>query len=157
MKIMFICTGNTCRSAMAHHMLEKMVVEKQLPIQVYSCGIYAGTGDGATYEAIEVMQEYDVDLKKHRATNIAEAPLEDMDVILCATTGHKQMVMRMYPHLKEKIYTIKEYADKDKPVEDKDIHDPWGYTLATYRQCASQIQTCLEKIIENEQKYCNEP
>lgn len=147
MKIMFICTGNTCRSAMAHHLLEKIATEKNKDIQAYSCGIYAQTGDGATYEAIEVMKEYGVDLTKHTATNIAEAPLKEMDLILCATTAHKQAVIMLHPELKEKIYTIKEYAEKDKTLEDKDIKDPWGYTLATYRQCASEIETCIEKII----------
>ena len=149
MKIMFICTGNTCRSAMAHHLMEKKVKEKHLNVQVYSCGIYANTGDGATDEAIEVMEEYGVDMKCHRATNIAKAPLEKMNLILCMTTGHKQIVMRMYPDLKEKIFTLKEYAEKDKAIDDKNIDDPWGYTLATYRACASQIDNCLEKILDS--------
>ena len=41
MKIMFICTGNICRSAMAHVMLEKKAIEKNKDIEVYSCGVYA--------------------------------------------------------------------------------------------------------------------
>ena len=44
LKIMFVCTGNTCRSAMAHHMLEKMIKEKD-NVEVYSCGIYADSGE----------------------------------------------------------------------------------------------------------------
>ena len=56
MKIMFVCTGNTCRSAMAHHMLEKMVEDKK-DIEVYSCGIYADSGEPSTYNAIEIMKE----------------------------------------------------------------------------------------------------
>ena len=60
MKIMFVCTGNTCRSAMAHHMLEKMIKEKD-NVEVYSCGIYADSGEPATYSAIDVMKEYGVD------------------------------------------------------------------------------------------------
>jgi len=132
---------------MAHHLLEKMAAEKQKDIQVYSCGIYAQTGDGATYEAIEVMKEYGVDLKKHRATNIAQAPLDQMDLILCATTSHKQAVKMLRPELAEKIYTLKEYTQTD--TEEKDIPDPWGYTQETYRRCASEIEKCLEKIVNS--------
>jgi len=145
---MFICTGNTCRSAMAHHLAEKIAKEKKKDIQIYSCGIYAITGDEATNEAKEVMKEYEVDLRGHKATNIKEAPINEMDLLLCATEEHKQIVIHMYPELKEKTYTIKEYAEKGSRVENKDIKDPWGYTLATYRKCASEIETCLEKIIQ---------
>ncbi len=71
LKIMFICTGNICRSAMAHWLLKKKLEEKNVKnVEVYSSGIYAVQGDTSTYEAIEVMEEYGVDLKKHRATNI---------------------------------------------------------------------------------------
>ena len=89
MKIMFICTGNICRSAMAHKMLEKKAKEQEKDIKVYSCGIWAQDGDIPTYEGIEVMKEYGIDLKTHRATNIKSSNIEDMDVILCATFNHK--------------------------------------------------------------------
>ena len=68
---MFICTGNICRSAMAHWLLKKKLEQNNIQnVEVYSSGIYAMQGDISTDEAIEVMEEYGVDLKKHRATNI---------------------------------------------------------------------------------------
>ena len=54
---------------MAHHMLEKMVEDKK-DIEVYSCGIYADSGEPSTYNAIEIMKEYGIDMKNHRASNI---------------------------------------------------------------------------------------
>ena len=110
MKIMFICTGNICRSAMAHVMLEDKVKKQNKDIQVYSCGVYAQNGDISTDEAIETMEEYGIDLKKHRATNIRSSKIEDMDIILCATTAHKNNVKNMYPKLSNKVFTMKEYA-----------------------------------------------
>ncbi len=67
-------------------------------------------GDIPTYEGIEIMKRYGIDLKNHRATNIRNSNIEDMDVILCATNNHKRSVIEMYPHLKEKVYTMKEYV-----------------------------------------------
>ena len=67
MKIMFICTGNICRSAMAHVMFAKIAKEQNKDIQVYSCGVYAENGDVSTKEAIETMHEYGIDLRNHRA------------------------------------------------------------------------------------------
>lgn len=110
MKIMFICTGNICRSAMAHVMLEDKAKKQNKDIQVYSCGVYAQNGDISTDEAIETMEEYGIDLKKHRATNIRSSKIEDMDIILCATTAHKNNVKNMYPKLSNKVFTMKEYA-----------------------------------------------
>ena len=61
-------------------------------------------------EAIEVMKEYGINLENHRATNIKNSDIEQMDIILCATTAHKNNVINMYPNLEEKIFTMKEYA-----------------------------------------------
>ena len=144
MKIMFICTGNICRSAMAHRMLEKRAKEEKKNIEVYSCGVYAINGDVPTYEGIEVMKEYGIDLSKHRATNIRNSGIEDMDVILCATNSHKNNVIAMYPKLKEKVFTMKEYAGYKEGL---DIKDPWGYGIETYRMCASEIENCINRII----------
>lgn len=109
-KIMFICTGNICRSAMAHGLMEKLVKDKNKNVEVYSCGIFADDGDRPTFNAIEAISEYGVDLKNHRATNIRSSKIKDMDIILCATTSHKSNVVNMYPDLKDKIFTIKEFA-----------------------------------------------
>lgn len=146
MKVMFICTGNICRSAMAHKMLEKKSKEENKDIEVYSCGVFAEDGDVPTYEGIDVMREYGIDLSKHRATNIRNSNIKDMDVILCATNSHKNNVISMYPELKEKVYTMKEYAGYDK--KDIDIKDPWGYGIATYRMCVAEIEDCINKYIE---------
>ena len=146
MKIMFICTGNICRSAMAHRMLEKRVKELGKNVQVYSCGVWAQNGDIPTYEGIEVMKNYGIDLKNHRATNIRNSNIEEMDVILCATNNHKMNVIAMYPELKGKVFTMKE--DAEYPDNDLDIKDPWGYGLDVYKKCAKEIENCIEKILE---------
>lgn len=74
MKIMFICTGNICRSAMAHWLLKKKTEDLgREDIEVYSCGVHAQNGDIPTYEAKKVMKdEYDVDMQEHKATNIKD-------------------------------------------------------------------------------------
>ncbi len=149
MKIMFICTGNICRSAMAHKLMEKKLKDNNIKdVEVYSCGIYAYDGDVPTDEAREVMQEYGVDMSTHRATNIAHSKIKEMDLILCATTSHKSAVMQMYPELKDKVYTMKEYINDDEEQQDLDIKDPWGYGVETYRFCVAEIDKCLNKLIQ---------
>lgn len=92
------------------------------------------------------MQDYEIDLKLHKATNIKNTDIESMDIILCATTAHKINVVSLYPKVKDKTFTIKEYAGYEGI--DLDIKDPWGYDFETYKRCAEEINNCLEKIIE---------
>ena len=149
MNIMFVCTGNICRSAMAHRLLEKKLKDNKIKnVKVYSCGIFAEDGDSPTYNAEEAMKEYDVDIKMHKATNIQNSKIQAMDLILCATKSHKNSVLQMYPELSDKVFTMKEYVEYDKNKMDIDIKDPWGYDLETYRICLSQIDRCLELLIK---------
>ena len=149
MKIMFICTGNICRSAMAHKLLEKKLEQNnRSDVEVFSCGTFANPKEKSTYSALEVMKEYEVDLSSHQATNIFKSPIQDMDLILCATTSHKYFVLQQYPDLEGKVFTMKEYVHFDESGKDIDISDPWGYDIEIYRFCAGEIDTCLDKLLE---------
>lgn len=148
MKIMFVCTGNTCRSAMAEGLAKKIIKEKKLDIEVYSAGIFAMDGEHASYNSVAIMKEYDVDLALHTATSIENSEIEKMDLILCATKNHKAQLISKYSDEKEKIFTMKEYAGLDNNGQDMDISDPWGYNMNTYRMCAAEISLCVDKIIE---------
>ena len=146
LKIMFVCTGNICRSAMAEKLLSKRANEEKLDIEVYSCGTYAENGDYPTDEAIDTMKDYGIDMKSHRATNIRNSKIEDMDIILCATRNHKNMVLYMYPDLAGKVFTMKEYVgDVENGI---DISDPWGCSITVYRMCAAELDKIVEKIIQ---------
>ena len=148
MNIMFVCTGNTCRSAMAEALAKKQITEKKLNINVCSSGTFAITGEHASYNSIAVMKEYDVDLLFHKSTSINDVDLNSIDLILCATENHKRNLLSTHSELKDKIFTMKEYANIDNDGKDMDIKDPWGYDLNTYRMCAAEISLCVDKIIE---------
>ena len=108
MNIMFVCTGNTCRSAMAEGLAKKLIDEKKLDINVSSSGIFAMKGEHASFNSVAIMKEYDVDIVTHTATPIEESNIEKMDYIFGATYGHKSQIIARYPDLKDKVYTMKE-------------------------------------------------
>lgn len=147
--IMFVCTGNICRSAMAHHYCQKRVydLKRENEIVVSSCGTSALNGDKSTQAAITVMKKYDVDLTKHRATSMFDIDLENYDLILCMTEQHKYNLLAFFPKLKDKVFTLKEYV-LGKDIKNVDIDDPWGYGIEIYDACAKEIVYCVDKLLE---------
>ncbi len=154
MKIMFICTGNICRSAMADWMMKDKIKKNNINnIQIFSSGIYAQDGDIPTYEAIETMGENGIDLRKHSATNTMNSNINEMDLILGMTQSHKNELIYLYPNLKDKIFTLKEYVNYNKEGHNNiNIKDPWGFDIDTYRACAAEIDECLELLIKKLKK-----
>lgn len=154
--IMFVCTGNICRSAMADCILNDKIFKKGLSdkVRVCSSGVSAYTGDIPTDEAISVMRdEFNLDLSNHRATNVADSDVMHMDLILAMTLRHKFFLVSMYPELKDKIYTLREYVGDDG--NNANIDDPYGYGKSVYSSCAAQINDCIDKLLvklENEGK-----
>jgi protein-tyrosine-phosphatase len=115
-------------------------------VNVYSCGTGAEDGDTASRMSIQTMEEYGIDLTRHRATYLLHSSIADMDLILCAETHHKEYIFRHFPTLREKgnVYTLKDYV-KDETAPN--IKDPYGYGEEVYRQCASEIERCLDKLM----------
>ena len=138
MKVMFVCTANTCRSAMAEAIFKTMVDED---VEVYSAGINADTGHQASKNTIETCKSHGLDVSEHRATNIKDSDIVVMDLILTATWEHKKILQELLPK-KDNIYTIKEYAG----LYPQDINDPYGYNLTSYDACFTEIYDALEKI-----------
>ena len=148
-KIMFVCTGNICRSAMGHHYMQKRLydLKRENDIVVSSCGTSAVNGDVSTKNAILAMKKYGVDLSNHRATSIFDIDIINYDLILCMTEQHKYNVLAYFPKLKEKVFTLKEYV-LGKDIKNIDIDDPWGYNLSIYKSCAKEIVDCVDKLLE---------
>ena len=140
MNVLFVCTGNTCRSPMAAALFNKIAMEKDLPVRIESAGLFAQEGEPASSEAIIAMKAYDIDLLGHHAQSINTELLEKSDLVLTMTRSHK-MVLEQY--LEDKVYTLLEFAGLDG-----DIPDPYGGDLDEYKECAEVIYNALLKVAE---------
>ena len=147
MNILFVCTGNTCRSAMAAAIMDKIAREKNLDVRIESAGIFAGDGAPASENAAEALKDYGIDLSYHRSKPVTRELIGQCDLILTMTDGHKNALKKAADG---KIFTLAEYAG-----EDKDISDPFGGDLETYKKCAGEIYGLLEKAAERLPKIGN--
>ncbi len=140
MNILFVCTGNTCRSPMAAGLMNKIAIEEDLDVRIESAGLFAAEGSPASDEAIEAMKKYDVDLSDHRAKQITPELIEKCDVILTMTAAQKMLLAEVAA---DKTYTLCEYAGTEG-----DIADPFGGDLEEYEEVAQMIYFALQSISE---------
>lgn len=106
MEIIFICTGNTCRSPMAEAYMKKITGKNSFK----SAGTDAYDGLSASENSILTLKDLDIDLNEHRSQRVTRGNLEKADLILTMTLNHKQKLLQNYPDLHSKIYTLKEYV-----------------------------------------------
>lgn len=137
LKITFVCTGNTCRSAMAEGLFKKLLADRNITdITCRSCGLAAFTGDCASPLAVEVCREKGVDISSHRSTAINQYILDETDIMVCMTDGHKKAIMSVNPLLRIIV-----------PADG--IPDPYGGDIEVYRNCADSIESFLSIFLDS--------
>ncbi|MCL2199643.1 MAG: low molecular weight protein arginine phosphatase [Defluviitaleaceae bacterium] len=135
--ILFVCTGNTCRSPMAATLAAAMFASESLKITVTSAGVSAFGGSPASKNAVLAMEALSLSLSAHKAQPAERDLIENSALILTMTKAHLMHIKAACPTANA--YTLGEYAGSKT-----DISDPYGGSLDVYKACAAQIKTLLE-------------
>lgn len=143
--ILLVCTGNTCRSPMAAGLLRsRLAAGLQIPtadlssrgIHIVSAGVAAMSGAPASQQAIQVGTQIGFELHDHCSQQVSERLVQEADLILTMTDGHRQSLLSRWPQAASRTFTITR--------DQGDISDPIGLPVEYYARCADQINQALD-------------
>ena len=171
--ILFICTGNICRSPIAEGFGRAIVADAGADIEVTSAGIVGWEGSPAARESVQSAAELGIDISRHLARRMEPRHVRDADVVVCMAREHSEAVVRLVPEAEGKTFTLKELVrllealpDTKGPnfgervtradelrrsgfaghPEDEDVEDPLGASMDAFRTVAWELEEWCRRL-----------
>lgn len=146
LKILFVCSGNTCRSPLAEILARNLHAEKELlpPVVFSSAGLSAINGEAASLGALQVAEEMGYSLQDHHARKTDSGMLREADLILTMTNSQRNLLLLNDNSHIAKTFVLNRYVGQ----EPADIGDPYGSSIEVYRRTAAQLQNSIRALLE---------
>ncbi|HAP32371.1 MAG TPA: hypothetical protein DCQ14_04880, partial [Firmicutes bacterium] len=140
--VLFVCSGNTCRSVMAEAFFRRQWERENLPgeAQVCSAGLMTVDGLSPSREALAILREEGLSMEDHRSRPLDRELLEKAHYIFTMTDLHKQQLLERFPRCACRVWALGEYAGTNL-----EISDPYGRGMEAYRLVAAQLKIALDR------------
>jgi len=140
--ILFVCTGNICRSPMAAGLLQQRLRKdpERRDWHVMSAGTWASEGRPASAYAVAEMADRDIDISAHRSRRVTESLMKQADLVLVMTRNHAEALRVTFPEQADKVYMLSEMVGKTF-----DIADPYGGTRLEYSYIAQELEQLIDE------------
>ncbi len=137
-KLLFVCTGNTCRSPMAESLWRALCQNK---CRVQSAGLATWPDQTAQEYAIEAVKPYGGELRQHRSTDVRQIKDNDFDWIFTMTRSQAEALKQVRPEWEDRIFALPQFLG-----EDDDIADPIGTNQVSYDSLAWRLYRLLSQL-----------
>ena len=144
--ILFLCTGNVCRSPMAEGLF-RHAVKGRGEFCILSAGLGAVDGEPPTHHSVQAMKEIGIDISRQRSRALTTELVKQADLILGMTHSHTDTVALLYPQAVEKTFLLREF-DETLEAYEKDISDPIGSPYHVYAECRDQIEQGIVTLLK---------
>lgn len=145
--ILFVCTGNTCRSPLAEGFFRQAVAERD-DFEVASAGLAACPGGKMSEESAALLRARGVEMEEFRSQPVTPELIERATHVFAMTQGHLDSLEQMFPEFEDKLFLVCEFSESVNGGLGGDVPDPIGGGVAAYEEVAATLDRAIPSLVQ---------